>query len=107
MAYDLRRESLKSLFLITRLAIVFLNLLVAGGLAQEMEASGHNSNSNEPKETEKEHHEEEENEEDQKIPRIDPKLVYLYSKILLLVVVTSLAFAILITAVSRADFWQV
>ena len=72
-----------------------------------MEASGHNSNSNEPKETEKEHHEEEENEEDQKIPRIDPKLVYLYSKILLLVVVTSLAFAILITAVSRADFWQV
>ena len=85
------KDTKKSLFLIIRLAMAFLNLLMAGALGQETQASDHaaghdSSMKNERKELEKEHAGEDEPEEKNHNPFINGKLLYLYSKILLITI---------------------
>ncbi len=116
MSFNTRREGLKTLFNVIRLSIAFLNLLFAGALAQnELQASdqtssGHSSDSGKDtglhKEAHKEHHEEEENEDDPRFPRMDPFLLYLYSKILLITILFGAAFAVLLAAAHKAAFGQ-
>ena|SRR3989338_9184752 len=112
MALKASRERMKILIDVTRLAFAFMNLLMAGAFAQEELKASDNSPTSEKgaekseshKESHKEHHEDEKNEDDPKFPRISPFMLYLYSKILLITVLSAAAVAFLATSAGSKMF---
>ncbi len=104
------KENLKSLFLVAKLVLAFTQLFMAGAFAQEEIKEADNTDKSEKsdhKEAHKEHHEEENKDEVHKISRVSPVILYLYAKILLIVVLGSFAAIVLLSVASRNGFFRI